>query len=333
MNRIILKLAAVIILSGMQFAHAEILDDEEIRAFLDEMAGKHGFEQEKLLALLGSARISTSVLEAISRPAEAMPWFKYRKIFLRSDRIRQGVDFLRDNRELLEKASRQYGVSPAIITAIIGVETRYGRNAGSHRVIDALVTLGFRYPKRGSFFRRELEQFLLLTREQQLDPLSVTGSYAGAMGIPQFISSSYRHYAVDFDQDGRIDIWDNTADAIGSVANYLHVHGWEDGGKIAVRASASNENYRQAVTAGLELDTTLEKLRDLGVTADVNPERENLQAKLISLETEKDEELWIGFNNFYTITRYNRSSLYAMAVYQLADEIERGYDRKYGDLP
>jgi len=313
----------LLLFPGMQYVYSDIRDDRDIALFLEEMVNKHGFEQHALLAVLDDAQISESILEAISRPAETLPWYKYRNIFLRQDRMRQGVDFMRSNRQLLEMAERKYGVPAEIITAIIGVETRYGRNVGSYRVIDALVTLGFRYPKRGAFFRKELEEFLLLTREQGLDPLSVVGSYAGAMGIPQFISSSYRHYAVDFDRDGRIDIWKDNADAIGSVANYLSFHGWERGGEIAVKASAGGDDYLHAMTEGLEPDISVRELEKYGITANLQQSGENRKVKLLSLETEESEELWLGFKNFYAITRYNHSALYAMAVFLLAEEIVR----------
>ncbi|NNE36898.1 MAG: lytic murein transglycosylase B, partial [Gammaproteobacteria bacterium] len=277
-------------------------------------------DRTRLDTLFSRASVAQSILDAISRPAEAMPWHRYRKIFLRNDRINLGRKFIEDHRELLEKADIEYGVPPHIIAAIIGVETRYGSNKGSYKVLDSLVTLGFRYPKRAKFFRSELEQFLLLTREQGLDPLEVTGSYAGAMGIPQFISSSYRHYAVDFDGDGHIDIWENPADAIGSVANYFKMHGWEKGSDITFKAVVSGDAYESVLNSSLEPDRTLAEYSDLGVSIHKDLSGD-IKGKLLKYEQENGNDYWVGLDNFYVITRYNHSSLYAMAVYQLAMEI------------
>ena len=217
MRFLIIKLLAGGLLYGC-IASANISNNKEIQQFINEMVSKHGFDKAELVDVIARARVSDTVLEAISRPAEALPWYKYRPIFLQQDRIRQGVKFMQKHKTVLDKAEKAYGVPREIITAIIGVETRYGRNTGRYKVIDSLVTLAFYYPKRSRFFRGELEQFLLLSREQDLDPHEVTGSYAGAMGISQFISSSYRNFAVDFDIDGKTDIWNNPTDAIGSVA-------------------------------------------------------------------------------------------------------------------
>ena len=301
-------------------APADIHDGEEVNGFIMEMVEKHGFDRDHLKSLLNQATLSNTILETISKPAEALPWFRYRNIFLRNDRIRLGKKYLDDNREILEAANREYGVPPEIITAIIGVETRYGSNTGSFKVLDSLVTLGFGYPRRASFFRKELEQFLLLSREQGMDPLAVTGSYAGAMGIPQFISSSFRHYAVDFDKDGKIDIWNNPADAIGSVANYFKVHGWNTEGVVAVRATISGSDYGHLLNGSLEPEQSLEELINSGVNI-TESIPENTDARLLEYELENGNEYWVGFRNFYVITRYNHSPLYAMAVYQLAREI------------
>lgn len=324
MTRLLLTIIITtsLLLTGLQASRAELHEDKEVREFIEEMSARHGFDKDQLASIFSRVKVSDSILEAISRPAEGLPWHRYRTIFVRDDRIRLGSDFLEKNREILQRAEAEYGVPPEIIAAIIGVETRYGQNKGGYKVIDSLVTLGFRYPKRAAFFRSELEQFLLLTREQRLDPLSVKGSYAGAMGIPQFISSSFRHYAVDFDKDGRIDIWDNIEDAIGSVANYFSMHGWKRDRGIAVRAQASGERYRELLGSKLQPDMTLQELVDYGVKAE-GGRQPDLKARLLSFELENGEELWLGLDNFYVITRYNHSALYAMAVFQLAREIAR----------
>jgi len=310
----------VTVLLATQLLNAQVQDDVDVRKFVGDMVAKHGFEESQLLSMFSQAKVSDTILEAIARPAEAKPWYQYRSIFIQDERIRLGRQFLEQHRDILLDAEKQYGVPPEIITAIIGVETRYGKNAGSYKVIDALVTLGFKYPKRGKFFLSELEHFLLLTREQNMDPQTVKGSYAGAMGIPQFISSSYRNFAVDFDKDGSIDIWNNPADAIGSVANYFSEHGWQSGKDVVARAQVNGDRYKQLLDKKLEPELTLDQLSEYGVSA-VTEHQPAMKAKLLSYQLEEGEELWLGFPNFYVITRYNHSALYAMAVYQLADAI------------
>lgn len=301
-------------------AFSAALDKNAVDVFIQQMVEAHQFKANELQSIFNQAKKSQRVLDAISRPAEALPWYKYRQIFIREDRIENGRAFLAKHARLLQRAEEEYGVPAQIITAIIGVETSYGANKGNDRVIDALSTLAFHYPKRGDFFRGELEQFLLLTREQDIEPLSLKGSYAGAMGMPQFIPSSYRHYAVDFDGDGVIDIWNNPADAIGSVANYFRQHGWQPGGKVAVPVQTVNSQYKKLVNNELEPSVAVEQLYDNGIL----PEEQiapGSKVKVISLEGADSEEIWLGLENFYVITRYNRSQLYAMAVYQLSEKI------------
>jgi membrane-bound lytic murein transglycosylase B len=312
------SLSLVFLISLSVFA--DIHHEQDVQNFINEMVEKHGFDKDRLNTVFSKVKISSSILDAISRPAESLPWYKYRQIFIRNDRIQLGRKFIEKNKELLISAEKEYGVPPEIIAAIIGVETRYGNNTGAYKVIDSLVTLGFNYPKRANFFRSELEQFLLLVREQGLDPNSVMGSYAGAMGIPQFISSSYRNYAVDFDNDGLIDIWENPADAIGSVANYFKMHGWERGQDITFNVVVTGNNYEEVLGNSLAPDRTFKELKHYGISTNA-PIADDVSAKLLMYELEKGEEFWLGLNNFYVITRYNHSALYAMAVYQLAQEI------------
>ena len=288
------------------------------------MVEKHGFEARELASLFGRVRTSRDVIVAVSKPAEALPWHRYRQMFVQPDRIRAGVEFWHQNQPALARAEEVYGVSQAIIVAVIGVETRYGRSRGRHKVIDALATLAFNYPKRGGFFRGELEEFLLLTREQNVDPFRITGSYAGAMGIPQFISSSYRRYAVDFDVDGLADIWENPTDAIGSVANYFREHGWLAGGLVTLPARAPAGGLDALLTEDLEPVMRMEHFEQTGIQTPIKvPAQE--RAKLLALDGEDGTEYWLGFWNFYVITRYNHSALYAMAVYQLAERIRAAY--------
>jgi membrane-bound lytic murein transglycosylase B len=234
-----------------------------------------------------------------------------------------GVTFWNNHAEKLERARKEYGLPEEIVTAVIGVETIYGAQTGKYRVLDALVTLAFDYPRRSEFFREELEQYLLLMREQGADVLKLKGSYAGAIGIPQFMPSSYRRYAVDFDGDNRKELLQSPADAIGSVANYLKMFGWEQGQPVAVRAQISSERYQEALAAGIKPSLTLSQMKQFGVTplvglSDLGGER---MAALFVLEGKDGPEYWLGFNNFYVITRYNRSTYYAMSVWQLAEEI------------
>ncbi len=290
--------------------------------FIAQMAKRHDFDLDSLTKVLKQTIVSQTILNAISRPAEKkLTWHKYRKIFIQEKRIRQGVAFMQNNQTKLTEAEKKFGVPAEIITAIIGVETFYGRIAGSYRVVDALNTLAFHYPKRADFFRSEFEQFLLLAREQGFDPLSLKGSYAGAMGLPQFISSSYRHYAIDFDGDETIDIWNNPSDAIGSVANYFVEHGWQKGKPVTAKVEVEGNNFKQALDGGLEPDINKTDLERLGIKSTSTYEK-NEKLKLFEFELENENEYWLAHKNFYVITRYNHSSLYAMAVYRLAMEIK-----------
>lgn len=294
--------------------------EQAVRVFVDEMVERHGFERAELMQLMGRARFRGSIIKAMKRPAEAKPWHRYHPIFVTTARARGGARFWQQNRTLLERAEREYGVAPEIIVAIIGVETRYGGNTGKYRVLDSLSTLAFGYPKRAKFFRKQLEEFLLLGREEGIDVLEAKGSYAGAMGMPQFIPSSYRAYAVDFDGDGKRDLLHSTADAIGSVANYFRRHGWKTGAAITLRARTGNRNLDPLVKAGMKPSLSPEQLAGHGIEVDADlPDA--TKASLIRLENEKGEEYWLGLKNFYVITRYNHSNLYAMAVYQLSRKI------------
>ncbi len=295
--------------------------------FIKKMVNEHNFDNSGLKKLFDQASVSQTILDAISRPAEKkLQWFEYKDIFLRENRIQKGVEFWQDNYHTLLRAEIKFGVPAEIIVAIIGVETFYGRITGKYRVVDALNTLAFHYPKRADFFRSEFEHFLLLSREQGFDPLSLTGSYAGAMGLPQFISSSYRNYAIDFDGDDVINIWDNPVDAIGSVANYFVAHRWQNGEPVIDKVEVEGDAYKQALTAGLEPDLESSRLEELGIRPRSDyGEQEKL--KLLVFDQEDGPELWLARHNFYVITRYNHSQLYAMAVYQLAQEIKQRINR------
>ena len=308
----------------MQTAQAAVEQSASVDAFIDKMVEQHQFQRPELEALFQQVEIKQKILNAISRPAEGMPWHKYRKIFMQPSRIEGGVKFWRNHQLVLQTVEQQYGVPAEIITAIIGVETLYGQRTGGYRVIDALATLGFNYPKRSQFFLSELENFLLLTRQENVDPLKPLGSYAGAMGMPQFMPSSYLSYAADFEQDGHRDIWENPADAIASVANYFAKHHWRKDEAIVFPAVAEGEQWKKLVSKGLKPDQTVADLKCHAVYAPDHLADETA-VKLLSFEQTNGENLWVAMHNFYVITRYNHSPLYAMAVYQLSRAIKDRY--------
>ena len=291
---------------------------------VDQLAEEQDFDREELLLVFASAQRQESILTAIARPAEkSKPWYEYREIFLNDKRLKQGLEFYEEHRATLERAERDTGVPAEIIVAIIGVETYYGRVAGSYRVIDALSTLAFDYPPRSKFFTAELKSYLILTRQQGFDPLSLKGSYAGAMGYGQFMPSSFLAYAVDFDGDGVADIWNNPVDAIGSVANYFAQHGWRSGETAVVGATVKGEVPGQWFVQGrknLKPEHTVAQFASVGVLAKQAVPPETLAAAM-KFELKDGYEYWLGFHNFYVITRYNHSAMYAMCVYELSQRI------------
>ncbi len=295
-------------------------ETELFNHFIGNMVEKHQFDETALKKLFNSVEIKQNIIKTMERPAEGLPWHKYRKIFITESRINGGVKFWRENAATLAAVEAKQGVPAEIIIAIIGVETRYGKNTGHHRVIDALSTLGFAYPKRSRFFLSELESFLILCREENMNPLEPTGSYAGAMGIPQFMPSSYRAYAADFEADAKRDIWNNPADAIASVANYFVQHSWSKGEGIAYLVNAAGNAYKKGLSKDLQPDLTWAELQRMSVSTQTELKPAE-KVKLLSYQQEKGNDLWVGLHNFYVITRYNHSPLYALAVYQLSDAI------------
>ena len=292
----------------------------DIEVFIEEMVQKHQFEAKVLRRLFGQAQPRPAILRAVSAPATARPWYEFRIRNVDAARINGGAAFWREHAATLARASREYGVPEEIIVATIGVETRYGRNTGGYRVLDALTTLAFQYPPRAELFRAQLEEYLLLARESGMDATKITGSYAGAIGIPQFLPSSYRRYAIDFDGDGRRDLMSTPADAIGSVANYYKAHGWRTGEMVAVPIDAGGDIADALVEVGVRPRLKVAELKRLGVTPAV-PVEENTEAALFVVESVAGPRYWFGFNNFYVITRYNRSINYALAVHELAREL------------
>lgn len=318
-----LLLAGFAILSSAAPSLPSFADDAAVIDFARDLEQRHGFKADELLAEFAQSRPNERVLQLIKPPASPLQrsWERYRPRFLNEQRIDGGVAFWQENRAMLARARALYGVPEEIIVAIIGIETVYGRNTGGFRVFDALATLAFNYPPRADFFRTELEQFLLLARENGLDPLSIKGSYAGAIGIPQFMPGSQRRYGVDFDGDQRIDLSGSVDDAIGSVGHFLEQHGWLAGQPIAVPAQLTNEPDPALLEAGIYPRLKVAELKDKGITGDADPQANVALIDLVSPGHET--EYWLGFNNFYVITRYNRSSFYAMSVFQLSEEIRK----------
>ena len=294
-----------------------ISEKPAVRDFIENMASKHGFSRSSLTDAFNQTGTVPQILDAMAKPFEAKPWYAYQKLFLTEKRINGGRNFMAENREAFQRAKSRYGVPPEMIAAIIGIESAYGVKPGRYRVLDSLSTLAFDYPRRAGFFRGELEQFLLLCREEGQSFTDPQGSYAGAMGMPQFMPSSYRKLAADGDGDGRRDIWKNPADAIASVGNYFQKNGWHVGEPIAVHARVRGSAFHQAVsTKSPKANLTLSQLESMGVTPE-GAVPSNLKAGLLELQGENGPEYWVTFHNFNVIMRYNHSPLYAMAANEL----------------
>jgi membrane-bound lytic murein transglycosylase B len=321
-----LLLACISLCASLSFA--DYSEHPEASAFVDTMVSKHGFERAQIIGWLSYAKHQSSIVKAMSRPAEKVkPWFEYRKHFISELRIDRGLQFWRENQQTLQRAEEQFGVDPAIIVSIIGVETNYGRNTGSYKVIDALTTLAFDYytytekrESRKKFFTIQLEHLFLLAREQGQDPLELKGSYAGAMGWGQFMPNSYRNYAVDFDNDDFADIWTNPTDAIGSVANYFTEHGWKKDQPVATRAHISGSVSEEGLNKMKRPTMTIAELEAMGYDP-VEKFAGDSTAFPMRFTAKYGDEYWLGLHNFYVIGRYNPRTKYAMAVYQLSEII------------
>lgn len=310
--------AAAMIAAETALAQRELAP--EIEAFINEVSHKHGFDRAALRRTFGQVRPRAAIIRAVMSPVTARPWHEFRARLLDASRIRSGVRFWQEHAATLERASREFGVPEEIVVATIGLETMFGRHTGSFRVLEALTTLAFHYPPRAELFRGELEEYLLLARELGFDATAARGSYAGAMGIPQFLPSSYRKFALDYDGDRRRDLWGTPQDAIGSVAHYYRAHGWRTGEIVIAPVEIGGSDADAVLAAGIEPRLTVAELRRLGVVPLV-PVEETLAAALIMAETESGPRHWLAFHNFYVITRYNRSVNYALAVHELAREL------------
>lgn len=322
------KLFILIIFCASSFA-TEHPGSEE---FIQKAVAEHGLDEAEIRELLGGAEYQQKIVDAMSRPAEGKQWHQYRPIFLTDMRISDGVAFWHENRDLIAAVSQKYQVDESVIVSIIGVETSYGRITGNYRTIDALVTLGFYYPQnlksdRSAFFSSELMHYFRLAEEEGLPAAEVTGSYAGAMGMGQFMPSSYREYAVDFDGDGSRDLWRSTEDVVGSVANYLHRHGWQYGQPVTARVRASKEAaFDEISTRNFKPTLTVDQWQAKGFQGSTELPAD-LPASVLRLKEKDRSTYWLTFKNFYVITRYNRSPKYAMAVYELSQEIRESMEQ------
>jgi membrane-bound lytic murein transglycosylase B len=307
-------------------AAAQTVNNSARAAFIDKMVAQHDFDRAALTSLLDEAVIDKTILDTMARPAErVVPWFEYRKIFLTEERIAAGVRFWGEHADTIQQVTEDYAVAPEMIVAIVGIETYFGTRMGRYRVLDALATLAFAYPPRASFFTSELESFLLLSREEKVDPKAALGSYAGAMGAGQFIPSSYRAYAVDADADGKRDLWSNWNDALGSVANYFAKHGWRAGEPVMERAIRPEGFAGPEPSNKLALDGTVGSVTKMGYVFTTTLPT-NAPAAPYSFEAEGGgSEYWIGYHNFGVVTRYNRSTKYALAALQLSEAIRARY--------
>lgn len=321
----VLTLIAGFAAAASGHASERYADRPETQQFIEEMQQRHGFDKDALSYIFRRAEYLPSVIKYISPPKDpgVRSWQRYRSRFIEPVRIKAGVAFWDRHADAIRAASEKYGVPEEIIVGIIGVETIYGRNTGNFQAVSALATLAFDYPRRAELFRGELESLLLMAREQHRDPLDYQGSYAGALGLPQFLPSSVRNYAVDFDGDGQIDLLGSPKDAIGSVARYMQMHGWEAGGPVAVRASLdADTNLAPLLANDITPAFDSATLASHGVRVMSSAEGAGKAAFVELVTPGQDSEYWLGYQNFYVITRYNRSSFYAMSVFQLGEAVK-----------
>lgn len=303
----------------LTYADAAFVNRSDVQEYIQDVVKKYHLKKQELLDLFAQVKIRPQVIHHINKPLEKEPWRLYQMLFVNEWRISHGVEFWKKYAVPLEQAEKKFGVPASIIVATIGIETRYGQRIGDYRVIDSLTNLAFSDSPRAKFFRKELTEFLLLTHEQKLDPLKIMGSYAGAIGQPQFMPSSYRYYAVNFSGSGKTDLMNDEVDVIGSIANYYRMHGWETNAPIAVQAVTIGDRYNYITKFDNPNQTySFADLSKYGIVPKIKPQNDALRVKLIQLDNRYSTEYWLGFRNFDVIKRYNQSDLYAMAVYQLS---------------
>ena len=296
---------------------------KDVQQFISQMVSKHKFDKAQLDKSFSKVSPRSKIIHSISNPYEKKNWDAYKQLFLTQKRVSSGIEFWNENKESLALAEKKYGVPANIIVAIIGVETLYGKNQGSHKVIDALSTLAFDYPKRAAFFKKELKEYLILCKEHGVDPHQYLGSYAGAMGKPQFMPSSYRAYAASLKKTGpKIDLMNDNQAVIASVANYFKKHGWKKNQDVAYPANVKGKAYKKFKTNTRKPSYQLTQLKNAGITPLMASQGPSKKVGLIELDTDKGLEFWLAYPNFYVITRYNTSPQYALAVYLLAQQLK-----------
>lgn len=318
------KLVFILLLLFSSFLYADdaLLKRKNVIKFINTMVNEYGFNKNELKKTLEQATFQPKIIRSMERPYEKKNWDFYQTLFLTSDRVQKGIKFWKENQSTLNEAEKKYGVSPEIIVAILGVETLYGERQGNYRVLDALTTLAFNYPKRAKFFTKELREYLILCKEQGVNPTEIKGSYAGAIGKPQFMPSSYRFYAVDFTGNGKRDLIRDNRDVIGSVANYFHRHGWKKNAPVAQPAQIKGNKYRKIRTNTRHADYSKKTLLAAGVYPQSQFYTVPKKMGLIELVTQAGKEFWIAYPNFYVITRYNVSPQYALVVYLLSKDLQ-----------
>lgn len=309
--------------AGFVYADSALTQRKDVQLFMNEMVAKHHFDRKQLASTLNEAKFQPQIIESMERPYEKKTWDVYKNLFLTPQRVQAGLEFWQANQKSLEQAQKQFGVPASVIVAIIGVETMYGKNQGNYRVLDALTTLAFDYPKRSKFFTKELGEYLLLCREHGVSASTYMGSYAGAMGKPQFMPSSYRFYAVNFAGKGKVDLINEDRDVISSVANYFHRHGWKMNEAVAQPAVVRGSHYKHLKTNNKFANYTLKHLVSSGVRPSSSVANLPAKAGLIELTTQQGPEYWIAYPDFYVITRYNTSPQYALVVYLLSQQLGR----------
>lgn len=320
-KRIMIVLVSCLCIFSSAYSTQSFSQRQDVQQFINMMVKNYNFDKKNLEKIFDNVQIQTSILKTMEKPAEAWPWYKYQQFFITPSRISQGVDFWNQHAKTLKEIETKEGVPASVIVAIVGVETFYGQNQGNYRVLDALTTLAFVYPKRKAFFQNELKEYLLLARENQFDVKSMLGSYAGAIGQAQFMPSSYRNYAIDYRNTGVKDLRGDTDDVIASVGNYLKQHGWQANNQIASRAIVKGQAYQRITSNLLQPKYNLKQLAALGIYPQTNAPLAT-RATFLALEGKNDTEYWLGYDNFYVISRYNPRVNYTMAVYQLSESIK-----------
>jgi membrane-bound lytic murein transglycosylase B len=328
--RLILCFFLALFTTTSLLADQDMAKRDDVQAFIAHMEKDYDFSKAELEKLFTAVEARPQVIKSMKHPLETNPWGHYRSLFITQKKINDGVAFWNKYKDALAKAGKQFQMDPSVIVATIGVESNYGSNVGKFRVIDALSDISFNYPARSKFFTYELEQYLLMTRENNLDPLEVKGSYAGAIGMPQFMPDSFRNYAVDFSGKHHIDLTNNTVDVIGSIANYYHKKGWKEGHTIAAPAEkkTAKKDSEKVIPNNIHDFYNDQTLNEAGYSSEASMPQGETKAMILDLKSQDSEEYWLGYNNFAVIMKYNSSVLYAMVITQLSRKIQVAYEQQ-----